>query len=105
MNNYFNFINKKRAVDLKTGLSIEEIQLLEFLTSTALNGLPLCVAGAMSLHQFASPATLHRRLDALIDAGYVRHKYEEDRRTKFLVPTAKAIKHFEKVAQLFEGNQ
>lgn len=105
MNNYFNFLNKKMAVDLKTGLSIEELQLLEFLTANALNGLPLRVAGAMSLEKFASPATLHRRLDALIDAGYIRHKFQDDRRTKFLVPTAKAINHFDKIAKLFEADQ
>lgn len=105
MNNYFNFINKKMAADLKTGLSIEELQLLEFLMINASNGMPLCVAGAMSLEKFASPATLHRRLDKLIDTGYIRHKFNGDRRTKFLVPTAKAVNHFEKVSSMFKERQ
>jgi len=105
MKNYFDFLNKKLSVDLKTGLSIEELQLLEFLMINASNGMPLCVAGAMSLEKFASPATLHRRLDKLIDTGYIRHKFNGDRRTKFLVPTAKAVNHFEKISNLFEAKQ
>ena len=65
MKNYFEFLNKKLSVDLKSGLTVDERQLLEFLAMNASNGMPLCVAGAMSLSALASPATLHRRLDDL----------------------------------------
>ena len=71
----------------------------------ASNGMPLCVAGAMSLSALASPATLHRRIDDLIAKGYISHKFEDDRRTKFLMPTSKAAAYFKKVAELFEGQK
>lgn len=105
MKNYFDFLNKKLSVDLKSGLTVDERQLLEFLAMNASNGMPLCVAGAMSLSALASPATLHRRIDDLIAKGYISHKFEDDRRTKFLMPTSKAAAYFKKVAELFEGQK
>jgi DNA-binding MarR family transcriptional regulator len=103
MKNYFDFLNKKLSVDFKSGLTVDERQLLEFLAMNASNGMPLCVAGAMSLSSIASPATLHRRIDDLIAKGYISHKFEDDKRTKFLIPTSKANAYFKKVAELFEG--
>ena len=56
---------------------------------------PLSVTEAMSLAFVASPATVHRKIDELIAAGLIEHKHEEgDQRTKFLVPTMKALDHY-----------
>lgn len=98
---YTEFLQKKLSIDMDTGLSAEEIQLLEFLTTFADNGMPLCVTGAMSLERFASPATIHRRLDSLVAMGYLEHSFgAENLKTKFLMPTAKSYKYFEKLNKL-----
>ena len=56
---------------------------------------PLNVTEAMSLQELGSQATLHRKLDDLRKAGLIFHQYEgENRRTKFLYPTQKALNHF-----------
>jgi predicted transcriptional regulator len=56
---------------------------------------PLTVTEAMSLVAIASPATIHRKIDELLAAGLIEHKQEGDnRRTKFLVPTMKALDHY-----------
>ena len=56
---------------------------------------PLTVTEAMDLAFVASPATVHRKIDELIAAGLIEHKQEEgNQRTKFLVPTMKAMDHY-----------
>ena len=56
---------------------------------------PLSVTEAMSLSFLASPATLHRKLDDLVEAGLVDHIYKDDnRRTKYVVPTMLALDHY-----------
>lgn len=56
---------------------------------------PLTVTEAMGLAFVASPATIHRKIDELLAAGLIEHKQEGDnRRTKFLVPTVKALAHY-----------
>jgi tripartite-type tricarboxylate transporter receptor subunit TctC len=53
------------------------------------------VGEAMNANWIASPATLHRKIRTLIDAGYVEQQFEgKNRRTKHLVPTNKAMKYF-----------
>ena len=59
---------------------------------------PLTVTEAMSLAAIASPATIHRKLDELVEKGLIQHKQEEgNNRTKFLVPTMKALDHYAKL--------
>lgn len=101
---YTQFLRNKLEIDMDTGMTAGEIQLLEFLTTFSDNGMPLCVGGAMKLERFASPATLHRRLRHLINKGYLMHVHEnENMRTKFLIPTDKAYKYFKKLDKLLEG--
>ena len=61
---------------------------------------PLSVTQTMNGFAYlASPATVHRKIDDLLDAGYLTFSYKGDnRRTKYLVPTDKANKYFDALA-------
>lgn len=56
---------------------------------------PLTVTEAMSLQEIGSPATIHRKLEDLLIAGLIVHQYAPDnRRTKYLMLTSKAIAYY-----------
>jgi hypothetical protein len=56
---------------------------------------PLTVTEAMELQEIGSPATIHRKLDDLLIAGLIWHEQVGDnRRTKYLRLTAKAIGYY-----------
>lgn len=59
---------------------------------------PLTVTQAMDMPYIASPATMHRKVDDLLKAGYITLEYGDNRRTKYLTPTAKAHKYFDGMA-------
>jgi DNA-binding MarR family transcriptional regulator len=53
----------------------------------------------MELHGIASPATIHRKLDELREAGLIDLVFEgKNRRTKYLIPTKAAHAYFEKMS-------
>ena len=55
----------------------------------------MTVTDAMQLQSIASPATLHRKLADLLKHGYVQFAFEGDnRRTKYIHPTAKTDLYF-----------
>lgn len=61
---------------------------------------PLTVTDAMCLSAIASPATIHRKLDQLREAGMIDTVFEgKNRRTKYLVPKQAASSYFDKVGQ------
>ena len=79
-------------------------KLLELIAVAHASGKPLTVTEAMNFGNIASPATLHRKLNQLIEAELVSQDFEgKNRRTKFLSPTAKANRHFEKVGKLIRA--
>jgi DNA-binding MarR family transcriptional regulator len=56
---------------------------------------PLTVTEAMSLREIGSPATVHRKLNDLLIAGLVVHEFDgENRRTKYLRLTTRAIAYY-----------
>lgn len=56
---------------------------------------PLTVTEAMSLQEVGSPATVHRKLDDLLIAGLIVHEFQgDDRRTKFLRLTPRAVTYY-----------
>ena len=59
---------------------------------------PLTVTQAMDMPYIASPATMHRKVDDLLKAGYITLEYGDNRRTKFLTPTAKAQAYFDSLS-------
>lgn len=91
---YFDFLQKKHALDARLGFEKVDLQLLEAIAIAAHKDVPLSVTEAMVLRQLASPATIHRALDRLLASGMVKHKNVEDNRTKRLFPTAMANKYF-----------
>ena len=78
-----------RNIDSKALLLLEEI------TVQNLDGKTLTVTQAMVLKKIASPATLHRKLDELREAGLIDQVFEgKNRRTKYLKPTKIADSYF-----------
>ena len=88
---YFRFLGYAGPVSL--GVDRVAVALLDEIALCEVD--PLTVTEAMDLAFVASPATIHRKIDELIAADLIEHKQEEDnRRTKFLVPTKRALEHY-----------
>ena len=103
-NAYLRFLNLLRAVEvsfLPPGLDPTAKCLLERIACQHDQGQPMTITEAMALHEVASPATIHRKIDDLRTAGLVDTEFQGDnRRTKYLIPTHKARKYFDKVNAL-----
>jgi len=87
---YIRFLEVLKGLSVKDGIAIDpEAKLL--LDEIAINhyrGTPLTVSDLMALKHIASPATIHRRLDTLLQANLAELKFEgENRRTKFIAIT------------------
>ena len=70
----------------------------------------MTVSQAMGLTALGSQTTLHRRLDALREAGFIEQVFQgPDRRIKYLIPTAAAQAYFSKMdtafAAITEGSE
>jgi DNA-binding MarR family transcriptional regulator len=100
---YLRFLNLTHAVNDQLGnadVDLLALRLLEAIAIADAKGTHLTVTEAMSLREIASPATMHRKLNTLLDAGLILQTYEgKNRRTKYLVPTASAAKHFEQLGK------
>jgi DNA-binding MarR family transcriptional regulator len=103
-NAYLRFLNLLRGVEatfLPPSLDSTAKALLERIACEHAQGDPLTITEAMALHDIASPATIHRKIDDLRIAGLVDTEFQGDnRRTKYLTPTPKARKFFDKVNAL-----
>ena len=98
MNRYMTFLELSNRVEFKFDPScaslLNEIGLAES------QGNCLTVTDAMGLGSIASPATLHRRLDLLLESGYIAQTNKAgDRRTKFLITTPKSIEYFKEMEE------
>lgn len=79
-------------------LDVESRKLLEVIAVKAHNNTPLSVTHAMQLSQIGSPAMIHRKIGYLKDAGLIHYEHQENnRRTKYMKPTAQADAYFEKI--------
>ena len=101
------FLRFLQLKEVPTGHQVEaEIdltcqKLLEFLSVRHAQQKPLTVSEVMQLQQIASPATLHRKLSVLLEAGYVEFVFEgKNRRTKFVHPTAKSDRYFDALGKV-----
>ena len=103
-NAYLRFLNLLRGVEatfLPPTLDSTAKCLLERIACQHAVGQPLTITEAMALQDVASPATIHRKIDDLRTAGLVETEFQGDnRRTKYLTPTPKARKFFDKVNAL-----
>jgi DNA-binding MarR family transcriptional regulator len=108
---YLRFINLTHAVTSEwegVGIDLLGLRLLEAIAIAHNQGAALTVTDAMALNGIASPATMHRKLTSLIEAGLIQQTYEgKNRRTKYLLPTNVAEKYFEKLgnALVIAGTQ
>jgi DNA-binding MarR family transcriptional regulator len=101
---YLRYLRIARAVDiLKKNSNLIDSTALQLLNEIAVqhfDGETLTVSQAIALKRIASPATLHRKLDELREAGLIEQMFEgKDRRTKYLVPTKAADAYFAKMSK------
>jgi DNA-binding transcriptional ArsR family regulator len=92
-------LNQNRSIvkniDATAMLLLNEIAVQHFDAKT------ITVTEAMTLNNIASPATIHRKLDELREAGLIEQVFEgKNRRTKYLVPTKLANTYFEKMSEV-----
>ena len=96
------FLHLSQAVsgDIDTRLDLTALRLLEIVASAHATSAPMTVSDTMKLRYIASPATLHRKIDQLRDAGFITQVFEgTNRRTKYLVPTSSADKYFDQLGK------
>ena len=85
--------------DRKHGIRLDQtaVRVLEAIALAEHAGNPLAVTDAMQLSEIASPATLHRQIDKLVDGEWVERRYlESNMRTKYLFPTLQARRYFDR---------
>ena len=101
---YLRFLRLAQVVETQN-TSVSDIDsnallLLNEITLQHLAEKPLSVTQAMALKKLASPATLHRKLDELREAGLIEQIFVgKNRRTKYLVPTKDAHSYFAKLSK------
>jgi hypothetical protein len=101
---YLRFLRIAREVDVqKTPVKNIDSTALLLLNEIAVQqheGKNITVTQAMLLSNIASPATVHRKLDELRDAGLIEQVFEgKNRRTKYLIPTKEADSYFAKMSK------
>ncbi len=101
---YLRFLRIARDVDVqKTPVKNIDSTALLLLNEIAVqhhDGKNITVTEAMLLSNIASPATVHRKLDELREAGLIEQVFEgKNRRTKYLVPTKEADSYFAKMSK------
>jgi DNA-binding MarR family transcriptional regulator len=75
-------------------------QLLNVISVNHAEGKSMTVTDAMALSSIASPATIHRKIDDLRNAGLIEQTFEgKNRRTKYLSPTSLANSRFETLGE------
>ncbi len=103
-NPYIQFLNLSQALTQKeVGQDLDTVcvKLLELITISNAKDEALTVSQAMAMSLMGSPATMHRKIDILRKQGWIDLVHEgEDRRTKYLVPTAKTYKYFESLSKV-----
>jgi DNA-binding transcriptional regulator YhcF (GntR family) len=99
-NIYLRFLTLLQTIEGKgelPSLDLDAKKLLETIAVQHFQGKSLTVTEAMAMSHIASPATIHRKLNALREIGMIETLHEgTNRRTKYLVPTAQANRYFDK---------
>jgi len=102
-NLYLNFLRIASSIypnkNKKDVLDCTAIELLNKIAVQHSFDKPLTVTEAMALTEIASPATIHRKLNGLLDADLIELVFKEkNRRTKYIHPTKSSFFYFEKMA-------
>lgn len=102
MKQYVEYLKKSDAVE--TIFDHTERRLFEAIAVRWAELNYMTVTEAMQLNFVASPATIHRKLDHLIQIGLVKTKYEGiNRRTKYLVLTNWGINYLSLKARIMRS--
>ena len=105
-NSYIKFLSSFQKIESSNaavGLDLVGESLLGYIAVNFAKVLTLTVTECMRIDTVASPATIHRKISELTEEGWIHSIYDgENRRTKYLAPTTKAVKYFEKVSKLIE---
>ena len=101
---YLRFLRIARGVDIQNtqvkNIDSTALLLLNEIAVQHHDGKNITVTEAMLLSKIASPATVHRKLDELREAGLIEQVFEgKNRRTKYLVPTKEADSFFAKMSK------
>jgi DNA-binding MarR family transcriptional regulator len=103
---YLRFLHLTQAISgelSSSSVDFSALRLLEAVAVAYAKGSPFTVTNAMELNTIASPATLHRKLDALREAGLIDQVFEgTNRRTKYLSPTKAAAQYFDRMGKALE---
>ena len=105
-NLYLRFLHIASAIQKDSLAELDEnsVALLNAIALQHFLGTPMTVSQAMGLATLGSQTTLHRRLDALREAGFIEQAFlGTDRRIKYLLPTAVAQAYFSKMSTAFSS--
>jgi hypothetical protein len=98
---FLELIDSLSGTEFDLKLHFKTIKLLEAITLHAMIDQTLTVSDALALRNLASPATIHRRIDYLIDVKLIRYEYRSsNKKAKFLVPTKQTLAYFRKINEL-----
>ena len=101
---YLRFLRIARGVDIQN-IQVKKIDstallLLNEIAVQHYDGKNITVTQAMLLTKIASPATVHRKLNKLIEVSLIEQVFEgKNRRTKYLIPTKEAESYFAKMSK------
>ncbi|QWD98488.1 winged helix-turn-helix transcriptional regulator [Polynucleobacter sp. MG-5-Ahmo-C2] len=100
---FLNFMDGLDRISPGKKLDATEEQLLNRIALGASQGSVLLVSDLISLRELGSQATLHGRIQNLVAMGYVKlNEDKADARRKQVVPTVKAMKHYEDLSACLE---
>ena len=101
---YLRFLRIARGVDIQN-IQVKKIDstallLLNEIAVQHYDGKNITVTQAMLLTNIASPATIHRKLNNLIEVSLIEQVFNgKNRRTKYLIPTKEAESYFAKMSK------
>ena len=101
---YLRFLRIARGVDIQNTqvkkIDSTALLLLNEIAVQHYDGKNITVTQAMLLTNIASPATVHRKLNILIEVSLIEQVFEgKNRRTKYLIPTKEAKSYFAKMSK------
>jgi hypothetical protein len=100
---FLNYLDSLDRINLGKLLDPIEEQLLNHISLATLQGKTVFVRDLISLDKLGSPATLHGRIKNLVAMDYVRLKEDKsDGRKRLVMPTVKALKHYEQLSSYLE---
>lgn len=100
---FLNILDSLDRMNLGKKLDSTEEQLLNHITLASSQGKNLLVGDLIALSDLGSQATLHGRIKRLVAMGFVKLSEDrEDGRRKFVIPTARALKHYEYLSACLE---